>query len=77
MTMLASMPSRKKDTPATLPSSDIIRVPRSLSARLSAVGAAMGKRAFVTLPYPVIVRAVLERGLDVLERELGITRKAD
>lgn len=71
--MLADMASKKTGHTAPTPS-DIVRIPRALTNRLTRVGEVMGKRAFVVLPYPVVVRAVIERGLDALELELGIRR---
>jgi hypothetical protein len=68
--MLDDMPS-KKDTDATsLP--PMVRIPEATRERLAAVGAAMSKRALTDLPASVVVRAVLDRGLDALEGELGI-----
>jgi hypothetical protein len=34
----------------------------------------MSKRALTELPASVVVRAAIDRGLDVLERELGIAK---
>ena len=59
----------KKDLP-TLP--PMVRLPEATRERLAAVGAAMSKRALTELPAAVIVRAVLDRGLDAIESELGI-----
>lgn len=66
--------SPKKDAPAdTLPA--VIRIPEATRERLVRVGAALSKRAFTELPASVVVRAVLDRGLDDLEGELGIATK--
>ncbi|MGD0679942.1 MAG: hypothetical protein ABSC94_31550 [Polyangiaceae bacterium] len=54
--------------------SDVVRVPRALAARLSKLAEAAQRRTSLTIPYPVVVRSVLERGLDELERELGVRR---
>lgn len=67
--MLDEMPP-KKDTAASLP--PMVRLPEATRERLARVSEAMSKRALTNLPASVVVRAVLDRGLDVLEGELGI-----
>lgn len=67
-------PPRKPDDDAkALPT--IIRIPEATRERLRRVADAMAKRALAELPASVVVRAVLERGLDALERELGLTKE--
>jgi hypothetical protein len=73
--MTRETPKRRDKVSAIAEPASIVRIPRSLADRLNAVGAAMSKRACVSLPRPVVARAVLERGLDALERELGIARR--
>jgi predicted DNA-binding protein len=53
---------------------DVVRVPRALAARLSNLAEVAQRRTSLTIPYSVVVRSVLERGLDELELELGIRR---
>jgi hypothetical protein len=65
-------PSKKSDPVDTWP--PVFRIPEATRERLVRLGATMSKRAFAELPPAVVVRAALERGLDELERELGITR---
>jgi len=50
-------------------------IPAELRDRLAALGEAMGARAFATLPASVVIRAVLDRGLDALEAELGKAKR--
>jgi hypothetical protein len=70
---MQAMASKKEQTDATWP--DVVRIPAETKARLQRCGAAMGKRALTELPPAVVVRAALDRGLDLLEDELGIARK--
>ncbi len=71
--MLDPMPS-KKDTapPEAWPA--VVRIPEATRDRLAKMGEAMSARALATLPPAVVVRAVLERGLDALEAELAKKR---
>ncbi len=64
------MPTVKKDAADAQPA--VIRIPEAVRERLAKVGEAMSKRALTELPATVVVRAVLDRGLDALENELGI-----
>ena len=64
----------KKEAPAdTLPA--VIRIPEATRERLVRVAAALSKRALSELPAAVVVRTVIDHGLDALEGELGIKRK--
>jgi hypothetical protein len=69
--MLDSMSPQKDDSEA-LPA--VVRIPEAMRERLKRVADAMSKRALTELPAAVVVRAVLDRGLDDLEGELGIAK---
>jgi hypothetical protein len=72
--MLDTMPPKKQSAPAEeWPA--VVRIPAELRDRLAALGEAMGARAFATLPASVVIRAVLDRGLDALEAELGKAKR--
>jgi hypothetical protein len=72
--MLDDMSPRKTDADTdTLPA--VVRIPEATRERLKRVADAMSKRALTELPAAVVVRAVLDRGLDDLEGELGIAAK--
>lgn len=71
--MVDDMSPKKVVDADTLPS--VIRIPEATRERLKRVGDALSKRALTDLPASVIVRAVLERGLDSLEAELGLGGK--
>ena len=62
----------KKSAADALPS--VLRIPEATRERLARVGDAMSKRALTELPPAVVVRAVIDRGLDALEGELGIAK---
>jgi hypothetical protein len=64
------MPGKRGTDAASLP--PMVRIPEATRERLAAVGAVMSKRALTELPASVVVRAVLDRGLDALETELGV-----
>jgi hypothetical protein len=71
--MLDPMPNMKPKKVATakdLP--PMVRIPDATRERLARVGALMSERALTELPAAVVVRAAIDRGLDVLEGELGI-----
>jgi hypothetical protein len=70
--MLDDMPPKKDTAAASLP--PMVRLPEATRERLARVGEAMSKRALTELPASVIVRAVLDRGLDAIESELGIAK---
>jgi hypothetical protein len=70
--MLDDMPPKKNTGADSLP--PMVRIPEATRERLAKVGEAMSKRALTDLPASVIVRAVLDRGLDALESELGIAK---
>src|SRR5580704_4426118 len=69
-TMLDDMPPKKETAATSLP--PMVRLPEATRERLARVSEAMSKRALTELPASVVVRAVLDRGLDALEGELGI-----
>lgn len=71
--MLDPMSPKKVEAADTLPS--VVRLPVETRERIARVGQAMSKRALTELPPAVVVRAVLDRGLDDLEGELGIKGK--
>jgi hypothetical protein len=69
--MMLDVMSPKKDSEAdSFP--PMARIPVETRERLARVSDAMSKRALTELPASVVVRAAIERGLDALERELGI-----
>ena len=70
--MLDAMTPKKDATGDALPA--VVRIPEATRERLARVGEAMSKRALTELPAAVVVRAVLDRGLDDLEGELGIAK---
>jgi hypothetical protein len=72
--MLDTMSPKKTEAADALPS--VVRLPAETRERIARVGQAMSKRALTELPAAVVVRAVLDRGLDDLESELGIATKA-
>ena len=71
--MLAAMAAKKALSGELSPA--VVRIPEELRARLGRVGDAMSKRALTALPAAVVARAAFERGLDVLEGELGLKRR--
>jgi predicted DNA-binding protein len=70
--MLDTMASKKDAAADALPA--VVRIPEATRERLARVGEAMSKRALTELPAAVVVRAVIDRGLDDLEGELGIAK---
>ena len=70
--MLDTMPPKKAAGADALPA--VLRIPEATRERLARVGEAMSKRALTELPAAVVVRAVIDRGLDDLESELGIAK---
>jgi hypothetical protein len=70
--MLDDMSPKKNDADDTLPA--VVRIPEATRERLKRVADALSKRALTELPAAVVVRAVLDRGLDDLEGELGIAK---
>lgn len=71
--MLDDMSAKKNaDDADTLPA--VVRIPEATRERIRRVGEAMSKRALTELPAAVVVRAVMDRGLDDLEGELGIAK---
>jgi hypothetical protein len=69
--MIDTMAAKKTEAD-TLPA--VVRIPEASRERLARVGEAMSKRALTDLPAAVVVRAVMDRGLDDLEGELGISK---
>jgi len=67
--------SPKKETAPVEAWPAVVRIPEPLRDRLARAGDAMGARALATLPPAVVVRAVLERGLDAIEAELGKAKR--
>ena len=70
--MLDDMSPKQTADADALPA--VVRIPAETRERIARVGQAMSKRALTELPAAVVVRAVLDRGLDDLEGELGIAR---
>ncbi len=71
--MLDDMPKKTEADADTLPA--VVRIPEGTRERLKRVAEAMSKRALTELPAAVVVRAVIDRGLDALESELTLKRK--
>lgn len=71
--MLDDMSPKKTADADALPA--VVRIPEATRERLKRVADALSKRALTELPPAVVVRAVLDRGLDDLEGELGIKGK--
>jgi predicted DNA-binding protein len=67
------MPAKKDSAADAFPL--MVRIPVETRERLARASEAMSKRALTDLPASVVVRAAIDRGLDVLEGELGIKRK--
>ncbi len=53
----------------------VVRIPAAVVTRLARMVELMSGRAGVTLPYSVVVRGVLERGLDALEAEFDKAKR--
>jgi hypothetical protein len=70
--MLDAMTPKKEAAAEAFP--PMVRIPVETRERLARVGEAMSKRALTELPASVVVRAVIDRGLDTLEGELGIAK---
>lgn len=68
--MLEAMTVKKEAAANAFP--PMVRIPVETRERLARVAEAMSKRALTELPASVVVRAAIDRGLDDLERELGI-----
>jgi hypothetical protein len=69
----SGMAPKKATEPEAAPG--VVRIPAVLATRLVRMAELMSGRAGVTLPAAVVVRGVIERGLDALEAEFDRAKR--